>query len=466
MKIPIVSNLLSRIRPQAQPEPGQSDTANSSAPLDWNDDGLELKLGTLLADKASKSYGTVQAITLTEFQADLGDLWNQHEKNILLIAETTIDRMINKGQTTIREDDLTWLLVTPDLSTDEAETFAKGIAESIGGKLMGARFDPNEETDPTPTTGMVDLSSALTEDGSINRSAIQHAVAKARAVIAARDSLTKRRKKKTIESKADNQKQSTAQLVDERGTIHTGIVSAETGIKLVYWPMLSSDSQSIDTFVCRPVCEDGGNPFERKNSSQVAANAVAVARAGVVALNGMIKNNVRAKFVLPLPLTPLLAPAQRQILQALEKIEDVHRFLYLRAEIVAIPRSVSTASILTARDLLRPVARDVSVMTSLKSPNKAALAASKVMIGCNVDIGSDVSAEKVAGELQHFKEFLGDRPTYVLGLPDPSTVKAAVTMKYAELGGPGLHSALVHRPHSTEAVTTQDLLSGTPVKLS
>ena len=194
MKIPIVSNLLSRIRPQAQPEPGQSDTANSSAPLDWNDDGLELKLGTLLADKASKSYGTVQAITLPEFQADLGDLWNQHEKNILLIAETTIDRMINKGQTTIREDDLTWLLVTPDLSTDEAETFAKGIAESIGGKLMGARFDPNEETDPTPTTGMVDLSSALTEDGSINRSAIQHAVAKARAVIAARDSLTKRRR--------------------------------------------------------------------------------------------------------------------------------------------------------------------------------------------------------------------------------------------------------------------------------
>ena len=453
------------MRPQAQPESWQSDIANDGVPLDWNDDDLELKLSTLLADKASKSYGTVQAITLTEFKDDLGDLWIQHEKNILLIAETTIDRMIYKGQTAIREDELTWLLVTPDLSPEDAERFANGIAESIGEKLLGARFDPDEEADTTPATGMVDLSGALDENGSIDRSAVQHAVAKARAVIAARDSLKKRNRKKTIVSKADKKTRPAITPANESHVVPTDTVSAETGIKLVYWPMWSSDSQSIDTFVCRPICEDGSNPFEREDSSQVAANAVAVARAGIVALNGMIKDSVRAKFVLPLPLAPLLAPAQRQILQALEKLSDAHRFLYLRAEIVAIPSSVSTASVLTARDLLRPMARDVSVMTSLTSPNKAVLAASKVMIGCDVGLESEIGREKVVEKLQHLREALKERPAYVLGLPDEETVKAAVAMKYAELGGAGLHGALGRRPYSTGAITTQDLLAGARVNL-
>ncbi|NKB45298.1 MAG: hypothetical protein GKS03_13580 [Alphaproteobacteria bacterium] len=465
MKIPIVSSFFSRLRPRAQRGPGHDDITDSDNPKAWDDDGLELKLGTLLADKASKSYGTVQAITLTEFQDDLGKLWKSHEKNILLIAETTIDRMINKGHTAIREDELTWLLVTPDLSIGEAEKFAKIIAESIGEKLMGARFDPDEDPDPTPTTGMVDLSDALAEDGSIDRSAMQQAVAKARAVIAAKDGKTRRNRKKTIDSKVDNKKREVGTPADDNRTRHTGVTSAEAGIKLVYWPMWASDSQSIDTFVCRAICEDGESPFERQDPSQVAANAVAVARAGIVALNGMIKDGVRAKFVLPLPLAPLLAPAQRQILQALEKLEDAHRFLYLRTEIVAIPRSVSTASILTARDLLLPVARDVSVVTSLMSPNNAVLAASKVMIGCDAGAAPLINTEKIAEELHHFKKALKKRPTYVLGLPDADTVKAAVSNNYAEIGGPGLHSVLGRRPHSTVAVTTQDLLAGTPIIL-
>lgn len=457
MKIPVVSSLLSRFQKKSNSETELTQPAPHETATSWNDESLELNIATLLADKESKSYGTVQAITLTEFQEELGPLWDQHQKNILLIAETTIDRMLNKGQTAIREDELTWLVVTPMLTISEAETFIKSIAASIGEKLVGARFE-STEADPTPITGLVDLSEALGEDGSINRDALQDAVSKARAVMAATEVRAKREKTRLRSKTVSKTKQET----EPKGLDSSGIMStttSEKGLRLIFWPMWSSDSQSIDTFICRPESEDGGDPLKRENPSVVLANSLSVVRAGVAALQGMIDNGVRAKLVIPIPLGTLLTPTQRQVLHAFGKLEEAHRFLYLRPEIVCVPHSVSTASILTARDMLRPLVRDVGVLTELHSPNAAVFAASKVIIGCDVAPGLSTDQSEVIARLEKFRRSVKGRQAYAFGLPNIDTVQRAVNIGFDELGGPGFRAALAHKPNSTEPLPTQTLMN-------
>ena len=107
----------------------------------------------------------------------------------------------------------------------------------------------------------------------------------ARAVIAAKAARTIRENaranaKPDIDSQAPSLEQ---QASDTDEQVKTTV--AESGFKLCYWPSWSADSQSIDTFVCRPVGADGGNPFDRTDSALVAANSVAVTRAGVVSLS-------------------------------------------------------------------------------------------------------------------------------------------------------------------------------------
>lgn len=452
MKIPLVSGLLDKLKPSSE----ENSTANSSRQVaQWSDDSLELSLGNLLTNQDSKSLGTVQAITLSDFRVSLSDMWERYEKNILLIAETTIDRALVKGQTVIRQDDETWLLVTPDLTPAEAEHFASAIASSIGEKLIGARFDANEDADPTPQTGLVDLSDAISSDGSLDREAIQKAVASARAAIADKIGRTKRENTRAKTPTTETKKKKDSPVTESKP--HT--VAAETGLKLSYWPCWAADSQSLDTFVCRPVGQDGLDPFKREDSNQVAFNAISVARACAVALNGMIKDGVRAKLVVPIPLAALLTPAQRQILQALSKLSEKHRFLYLRPEIVGVPHSVSTASLLTARDALRPLGRDIGVLTDLFDPNKAVLSASGMIIGCEVGERVTSPSNELMDALTRFKESVLKRSSYVLGLPNNSTVQHAVRLGFSEVGGPGLRQRLRTTPKNTTPLSTEDLLS-------
>ncbi len=456
MKIPIVSGLLTRFKSGSNTANSQSVRRVKTERSQWSDDSLELAVGTLLADKESKSYGVVQAITLNQFREDLGDLWDQHEKSIFLIAETTIDRMLRKGQTVIQEDDYSWLLITPDLTQNEAAAFAEHIASTIGEKLVGERFEADDDADPTPQTGTIDLSSALSEDGSINKEAIQRAVAEARAIIAQRDKRV-RQTKPRLESNAAVLGKSFPPTQTSKSS--SGIVTAEQGLKLQYWPMWSADSQSIDMFVCRPQTNDGGDPFLRSDPALVAANATAVTRACTVALNAMIKEGVRAKLVVPIPLAVVLSPNQRLIFQALEKLQEAHRFLYLRTEIVAVPKSVSTAALLTARDFLKPLARDVSILTDLNEPNEAILAAGKIVIGCDASSIAAISSDVLTRDLTKFKSSMRDRPSYVIGLSEKNEITVAVNCGFEEVGGPGLRAPLRHTPKMTEPLLRDDLVS-------
>lgn len=455
MKIPIVSGILAKLKPSHEGVRGNAAQEEGHQPANWNDNSLELTLGTLLTNKESKSLGTVQAITLSDFRDSLGDLWERYEKNILVIAETSIDRALSKGQTVIQQDPETWLMVTPDLTPEQAEKFATTIASSIGEKLMGARFETENEADPTPQTGRVDLSDALSEDGSINREAIQKAVANARASIAAKNAREQRQKNRLESVQVKAHAKDKKPVADSK----PGVTVAETGLKLSYWPCWTAEAQSIDTFICRPVGQDGLSPFERDDPSLVAANAVAVARACAVALNSMVKEGVRAKLVVPIPLVAILSPKQRQVLQALQKLQEKHRFLFLRPEIVRVPHSISTPALLTARDALRPLARDVGILTDLFNPNKAVLSVSGMIIGCDAEKQQAASAADLLKALSQFKTAVQPRASYVLGLSEEAAVKHAATIGFSEIGGPGLRERLRRTPQTTEPLSTDDLLS-------
>lgn len=459
MKIPIVSGFLTRLKSGASTSNSENVQRATKVSSQWSDDSLDLALGTLLADKESKSYGVVQAITLNQFRDDLGDLWDQHKKSILLIAETTIDRMLSKGQTAIQEDEYSWLLITPDLTQSEAAAFAEHIASVIGEKLVGARFEAEDESDLTPQTGAIDLSTAMSEDGSINKEAIQKAVAEARAIIARRNTRIRQTNPRfRADATSDAINREKRSRPNQNPQTSSESVTSEHGLKLVYWPMWSADSQAIDMFVCRPQGRDGGDSFSRSDPALVAANATAVTRACTVALNSMIKDGVRAKLVVPIPLAVVLSPNQRLVFQALEKLQDAHRFLYLRTEIVAVPKSVSTASLLTARDLLKPLARDVSILTDLNEPNEAVLAAGKIVIGCDASTPAITSSDVLSRGLTKFKNSVHDRPSYVLGLAEKNDIIFAANCGFDEIGGPGLRAPLRQTPKTTEPLLRDELV--------
>jgi hypothetical protein len=460
VKLPVITGFLSRLKRKnlgvverpARPR-------ETEGPQSWDDD-IDLTLATLMTDQESKSYGTVQAITLSDFRETIGPLWDQHQDKVLVIAETTIDRMMSKAHTSIRQDEETWLLVTPDLTESQASLFAKEIATSIGEKLIGTRFDDEGDADPTPQTGLVDLGDALNEDGSINKAAIRQAVASAKAVIAARAHHEKRRLAKEKEKENQEPRHHMKPDSDQKKSAQSkGAVTAEDGLKIKYLPAWSADSQSIDTFYCRGFGVDGQSPFSRDDPVLVGANAIAVARACTVALNAMIKDGIRAKLVVPIPFSVIASPAQRQIISAFMRLEESHRFLYLRPEIVDVPHSSSATEILTARDILQPIGRNVAVCMDLFDPNRAVLSAGKIMVGCDALVGAGEQPAVVRDALKDIQRVAGKRPTYALGLEDQATVAKAVELGFSEVGGTGLQAPLKARPDSTKPLPRDQLLN-------
>jgi GGDEF domain-containing protein len=427
-----------------------------AGPSSWNDD-LDLTLKSLLSDKESKSYGTVQAITLSDFRDSIGELWDRHQDKVLLIADTTIERMLDKGQTAIRQDEETWLLVTPDLTPAAAESFAKTIATTIGEKLIGSRFEETEDVDPTPQTGLIDFSETLNEDGSINRDAMRHAVQAAKAVIAARAGREKQRRSREHHKTSKGESAQENKPESPSGTSKQAV--REEQITLKFHPAWSADSQAIDTFVCRPVSSTEGDPYLRENPLQVAANALAVMRAATIALQGLIQDSLRAKLVVPVPLSAVLSPAQNKIVNTLMKLEESHRFLYLRPEIVNVPAKTPPKDVLTARDIMMPVGRGIAVTTNLMEPNRAVMAAGKVILGFQAPQNGNVTYGDLEEALRRVHHTAGNRSTCVLGLPDRKIIAAAASIGFDEIGGKGLSPVLTERPKATSPLSRSQILA-------
>ncbi len=122
-----------------------------------------------------------------------------------------------------------------------------------------------------PQSALIDLSDALNSDGSINRDALTKAVESAKSVITTQTRRKKRnlaRQKAIAESKA---KKSTEQSENTSAQVQHA-VEAEAGLKIIYYPAWSADTQAFDTFYCRPASTDGKSPFARESVSCMCQN--------------------------------------------------------------------------------------------------------------------------------------------------------------------------------------------------
>ena len=63
------------------------------------DDSVALTLSNLVQETETRASGRVQVISLADFREAVGELWAKYQSRILLIAESTISRMIGKGNT-------------------------------------------------------------------------------------------------------------------------------------------------------------------------------------------------------------------------------------------------------------------------------------------------------------------------------------------------------------------------------
>jgi hypothetical protein len=184
--VSILTRLIDRLlgRPEAGAAPLGAPDADLIPPSSW-DDGLSLTLAQMATETTTKASGRVQVITLAHLRHAMGDEWVRLRERVVLIAESTIGRMIGKGNNYIPQDEDSWLLLMPSLSEPEAEDRANDIARTLGQKLIGERFIEREP--PLPQAAKVDLSLALRADGSLDLEALKASARQARLALAARD---------------------------------------------------------------------------------------------------------------------------------------------------------------------------------------------------------------------------------------------------------------------------------------
>ncbi len=278
----------------------------------WND-GVALTLQNLVHESETQASGRVQILTLAAFRASIPDLWDKYKDRILIITESTISRLIGKGNTFIPQGDDAWLLLFPAVSEEEAQARTDAMAVKIGEKLMGARFTP--EAPPMPATAKIDLNGVLRADGTVDQAVINAAVDKARHAQAGA-------------SVTQAQSRATPKVV--RPKPPAAIAPPVPELTLSFRLAWSAETQSLDTFSLRALNDMGVNVFADGAPSMSPLAAVAVVRNGAVFFRTMCAAGVRAKFSIPIQFSVLATPALAEIQQTIAEINQQARLVQLR----------------------------------------------------------------------------------------------------------------------------------------
>ncbi|MDX2222351.1 MAG: hypothetical protein SFV21_06355 [Rhodospirillaceae bacterium] len=408
------------------------------APATW-DDGIELTLSQLVKDSETRASGRVQVMTIAHLRHQLGDDWTRYRDRVLLIAESTIGRMIGKGNTFIPQDEDSWLLLMPALSEADAARRADEIAALIGEKLVGERF--SEAEPPLPQSAKIDLGGALNADGSLNREAMKAAVKRSRLLLAARDA---RRPVKLIGDAAPAAAKSPVSALDSVAASR----SRFNELTLVYRPSWSADTESFDTFSLRAFDATGEAVFG-PTDSQTAVNVatmVDIAKSAFADFTRLAASALRAKFVMPLPFALLHRKLGAAFLRAVSALPQKERLLHLRIEIVGLPADADVDALIAAREMFRGRVREVALLTDLAQPQRAAFLPDHILIGAEIPPGRFAAEAELKAALADFRRAAGTRRAYVMGLRSRSHAALAVEVGLDEVSGIGLADDHRHLP--------------------
>jgi hypothetical protein len=422
-------------------------------PTTWNDD-LDLSLGRLVTETETKASGRLQVLTLAHLRAELGDGWDRYKDRVLLIAETTIGRMIGRGNTFIPQDEDSWLLLMPSLSEHEAELRADEMARVLGEKLVGARFEEKEP--PLPQTAKVDLGAALNDDGSFNTGAMKAAVKRARLVLAAKDA---RRPSQELD------KSKSAKAPVFATTASYAQASLFPRLSMIYRPQWVAETESFAVYVMRAFTDTAEPVFGPSAPPQIQAalndaTIIDLAKAAFADFTGMAQRGLRATYVLPVPFAVMTRKLGAVFMRALAALPQKERLMHMRIELVNVPIGANVQALIDVREVFRGRVKDVAFLMDLDALNDAVLALDHVALGVEMRTDSAVPDAELGGHLAAFRRRAGSRRSYVMGLRSRGHVALAVQCGLDEISGPGLVDDVRHLPDRATVAYRQDLLRG------
>ena len=408
------------------------------------DDSVLLSLSNLVRETETRASGRVQVVSLAEFRAAIGDLWEKYQSRILMIAESTIARMIGKGNTFIPQSEDTWLLLLPGLSEDAAQDRADAIAANIGEKLVGAQFTPQEL--PLPSTSKLDLAGAFKADGSLDVEAVKHAIEKVRQTQAL-----------SIGDRAGFSRppDPTARPIVAR----TRQISKAGQIKILLRPAWCAETQSIDSFFVRAFSEAGINVYGDAASHYNDATIVDLTKAAAGIFSATCGGRLQAKIAVPLPFATLQGSALPEIKRMVAALPQRDRLMRLRIEVVRIPAEASVESLVAVREIFRPYVREVAFMTNLTAPLDQLLVLDHVMLGTELTAESEARDEDIFQHMLMFRQRAGRRVTYMLGLNSRTHVRHAISAGLDEVGGPALLDDVKRLPQEIAIIHREDMLA-------
>ena len=436
---------LSRIRTAIRQFAGTAPDETLPARVYW-DEGVALTLTNLVRETETRASGRVQVFTLGEFRAAIGPLWERYEQRILLIAESTISRMIGRGNTFIPQDKDTWLLLFPALPEQEAQARADAIAAKIGEKLVGAQF--SERPPPLPENSKLDLRGALNADGSLNLDRVRAAVESVRMATSLGIGAAK-----IVQPQVANVPPAPAAAAST-----TQVRSDVSQLTTFYRPAWNAETQSMNSFYFRAARADGSDVF--RPTGPVPNDATALDLLGVAsrAFSEMCERGLRAILTVPIPYPSLRGPQLAYFQKAIAGLPPRDRLMHLRLEVTHVPLRAGADSLVPIREIFRPYVREVAFLLDPFQLSDQILALDHIVVGVEMPRGERRDDDEILQTIQVFRRRAGDRRTYVLGLSSRLQVAHAVTANISEIGGSGVAGELKKLPDHVSIVRRQDLL--------
>lgn len=417
----------------------------SVAPVYWDDD-VALTLTDLAQESETRASGRVQVITLAAFRSSIGDLWGKYEARILLITETTISRMIGRGNTFIPQDKDTWLLLFPRLPETEALARTDAIAAKIGEKLVGAQF--TETPPPLPEASKLDLDGALNADGSLNVERLKTAVESVRRTAGGLPPL----------AVAPKRPARAVRPVTPRPAAIIPAGSKAANLTTVFRPAWNAETQCIDSFFLRALNAEGTDIFSLRSPPPDDVTALKHLENSARAFSELCERGLRAVLTVPVPFTTLQGPLGHEVQRLITNLRQRERLMYLRLEVTHIPERVGAETLVAVRELFRPYTRGVAFFLDLFALSEQALALDHVTLGAEIPRATPHSDDDAFQAMLVFRQRAGRRPTYLLGLHSRAQVAHAVTAGITEVSGSGVVAETTKLPDQVVVINKQDLL--------
>lgn len=421
------------------------------------DDGVNLALTDLVQEAETRASGRVQVITLADFRAAIGELWDKYEQRILIIAESTISRMIGRGNTYIPQDKDTWLLLFSALSEQDALKRADAIAARIGEKLVGAQF--TEVPPPLPQASKLDLNGAINADGTLNLDRLKSAVQNVRQAAAAAPGIAKAVAAKTAAAKAAKSvPRPTAAAPAPAAATPAPAKSEAAQFTISFRPAWTAETQAVDSFFFRANKADGSELYGPGVIPPTGAAVVELLDLATRAFAEMCERGLRATLTVPVPYTSLNSANVAEMQKMIASLPQRERLTYLRLEVTNVPMRAGAETLVPLRELFRSYVRDVAFLLDPFQLAEQALALDHIMAGVDVSRGGRRSDDEILQALLVFRQRAGRRSTYALGLASRLQVSHALTAGIAQIGGPGVAHDLKKLPDQISVIRRQDLL--------